>query len=107
MNEANPSEQVIAIKSLEAFEKAADGKATKIIIPPTSRAWRAWPPSLKELVVDTPPATEGKLKQREAPGRFPFLYFPIFPKGIKTTSAGGYTKLREAARRGRERRSCL
>ena len=33
MNEANPSEQVIAIKSLEAFEKAADGKATKIIIP--------------------------------------------------------------------------
>ena len=33
MNEANPSEQVIAIKSLEAFGKAADGKATKIIIP--------------------------------------------------------------------------
>ena len=33
MNEANPSDGVIAIKSLEAFEKAADGKATKIIIP--------------------------------------------------------------------------
>lgn len=33
INEAAPSEAVIAIKSLEAFEKAADGKATKIIIP--------------------------------------------------------------------------
>ena len=33
LNEANPSSQVITIKSLEAFEKAADGRATKIIIP--------------------------------------------------------------------------
>lgn len=33
LNEAAPSEKVIAIKSLEAFEKAADGQATKIIIP--------------------------------------------------------------------------
>ena len=33
LNEAAPTEQVIAIKSLEAFEKAADGQATKIIIP--------------------------------------------------------------------------
>ena len=33
INEANPSKAVLTIKSLEAFEKAADGKATKIIIP--------------------------------------------------------------------------
>ena len=33
LNEANPNQAVITIKSLEAFEKAADGKATKIIIP--------------------------------------------------------------------------
>ena len=33
LNEANPNERVIALKSPEAFEKAADGKATKIIIP--------------------------------------------------------------------------
>ena len=33
INEAAPGEGVIAIKSLEAFAKAADGKATKIIIP--------------------------------------------------------------------------
>ncbi len=33
LNEAAPNAQVIQLKSLEAFEKAADGKATKIIIP--------------------------------------------------------------------------
>ena len=29
LNEANPTEKVITLKSLEAFQKAADGKATK------------------------------------------------------------------------------
>ena len=33
MNQANPNDQVIKIKALEAFQAAADGKATKIIIP--------------------------------------------------------------------------
>lgn len=33
LNEASPSSKVIQLKSLEAFGKAADGKATKIIIP--------------------------------------------------------------------------
>lgn len=33
IKESNPSDAVIQIKSLEAFAKAADGKATKIIIP--------------------------------------------------------------------------
>lgn len=33
LNEASPSEAVIALRSLESFEKAADGKATKIIVP--------------------------------------------------------------------------
>lgn len=33
LNEAAPMNSVLQLKSLEAFEKAADGKATKIIIP--------------------------------------------------------------------------
>ncbi|MBR6812448.1 MAG: SPFH/Band 7/PHB domain protein [Oscillospiraceae bacterium] len=33
INESEPSEQAVKLKALEAFEKAADGKATKIIIP--------------------------------------------------------------------------
>ncbi|MDF2950921.1 MAG: band 7 protein [Anaerocolumna sp.] len=33
LNDANPGSAVLQLKSLEAFAKAADGKATKIIIP--------------------------------------------------------------------------
>jgi len=33
LNAAAPNEQVVKLKALEAFQKAADGKATKIIIP--------------------------------------------------------------------------
>ena len=33
LNKADPSDQVVKIKALEAFQAAADGKATKIIIP--------------------------------------------------------------------------
>jgi len=33
LNEAAPSSAVITLRSLESFEKAADGKATKIIVP--------------------------------------------------------------------------
>ena len=33
INEAKPSEAMLAIRRMEAYEKAADGKATKIIIP--------------------------------------------------------------------------
>lgn len=52
MNEANPGEQVIALKSLEAFEKAADGKANKIIIPSNIQGLAGLAVSLKELMAD-------------------------------------------------------
>ena len=54
MNEANPSDAVIAIKSLEAFEKAADGKATKIIIPSNIQSLAGLATSVKELMADGP-----------------------------------------------------
>ena len=52
LNEANPVEGVIAIKSLEAFEKAADGKATKIIIPSNLQSLAGLATSFKEFVSD-------------------------------------------------------
>lgn len=55
MNEAHPSDQVIALKSLEAFQKAADGKATKIIIPSNIQSLAGLATSLKELMTDVPP----------------------------------------------------
>lgn len=50
LNEAKPGEGVIAIKSLEAFQKAADGKATKIIIPSNIQAMAGLATSLKEFM---------------------------------------------------------
>mgnify|MGYP000943815025 CR=1 FL=1 len=49
LNEADPSSGVIALKSLEAFAKAADGKATKIIIPSDIQGLAGLAASLKEL----------------------------------------------------------
>ena len=49
INEAKPGEGVIAIKSLEAFEKVADGQATKIIIPSEIQSLAGLATSLKEL----------------------------------------------------------
>ena len=43
---------VLGIKSLEAFEKAADGKATKIIIPSEIQGLAGLAASVKELVSD-------------------------------------------------------
>lgn len=52
LNEANPNEKVIALKSLEAFQKAADGKATKIIIPSDIQGLAGLATSVKELMTD-------------------------------------------------------
>mgnify|MGYP005749553973 FL=1 len=52
LNEADPSKSVIALKSLEAFEKAADGKATKLIIPSEIQGMAGLAASLKEMVTD-------------------------------------------------------
>ncbi len=56
LNDAAPSEQVIKLKSLEAFGAAADGKATKIIIPSEIQALAGLATSLKEVITD--PKTE-------------------------------------------------
>lgn len=58
LNESNPTDKVIELKSLEAFGKAADGKATKIIIPSEIQSLAGLATSLKELVVDDAPKVE-------------------------------------------------
>lgn len=52
LNEASPTDRVIALKSLETFTKVADGRATKIIIPSEIQSMGSLATSLKELVVD-------------------------------------------------------
>ncbi len=50
INDSAPSEAVISIKSLEAFAKAADGKATKIIIPSSIQGLAGLATALTESV---------------------------------------------------------
>ena len=48
--ESQPNKEVIALQSLNSFEKAADGQATKIIIPSEISGLAGLATSLKELV---------------------------------------------------------
>ena len=52
INKAAPSKEVLTMKSLEAFEKASDGKATKIIIPSEIQGLAGLATGLKEVISD-------------------------------------------------------
>ena len=50
LNEASPSREVLTLKAYESFMKAADGQATKIIIPSEIQGMAGLAASVKELV---------------------------------------------------------
>lgn len=50
LKQAAPNKEVISIKSLEAFAKAADGKATKIIIPSEIQSLAGMATSISEIL---------------------------------------------------------
>jgi len=52
LNNAAPSERVIQLKALESFAKAADGKATKIIIPSEIQGLAGLAAGLKGIISD-------------------------------------------------------
>ncbi len=52
LNEASPTDRIIQLKSLEAFAKAADGKATKIIVPSDIQGFAGSITAIKELWKD-------------------------------------------------------
>lgn len=52
LNKSAPSDQVIKLKSIEAMQKVADGKATKIIIPSELQNLGGVVPAIKELVTE-------------------------------------------------------
>ena len=56
LNEAAPNNQVLALKSLEALGRVADGKATKLIIPSNLQDLAGTVASIKELMSDAPAA---------------------------------------------------
>ena len=58
LNESNPKQNVLTIKSLDAFAKAADGKATKIIIPSEIQGIAGLAAALKETITDESGTTD-------------------------------------------------
>lgn len=60
IREAGADEAVLTLKSLEAFARAADGKATKIIIPSDIQGIAGLASSLKEIVTDPKAETNNK-----------------------------------------------
>ena len=58
IREAGADEAVLTLKSLEAFARAADGKATKIIIPSDIQGIAGLASSLKEIVTDPKAETD-------------------------------------------------
>ena len=58
IREAGADEAVLTLKSLEAFARAADGKATKIIIPSDIQGIAGLASSLKEIVIDPKAETD-------------------------------------------------
>ena len=52
INEATPSKAYLSLKGMEAFEKAADGKATKIIVPSDLQSLAGVTGSVKEFFKD-------------------------------------------------------
>ena len=59
LNEAAPNNQVLALKSLEALGKVADGKATKLIIPSNLQDLAGTVASIKELITEAPAGESG------------------------------------------------
>ena len=58
LNENAPNDQVIKLKALEALQKVADGKATKLIIPSEIQSLAGLAASAKMLVENDTPAAE-------------------------------------------------
>ena len=54
LNEADPTQKVLTLKSFEALEKVADGKSTKLIIPSNMQSIAGLAASIKEIVSDAP-----------------------------------------------------
>jgi hypothetical protein len=58
LSESEPTQEVLTIKSLEALQVAADGQATKLIIPSEIQGLAGLASSLTEIVKDKAPKVE-------------------------------------------------
>ena len=99
LNKANPNAAVLQLKALEAFQKAADGKATKIIIPSEIQGLAGLAAGLKGIVESDQPTESSEtvsqvakngttiFRQEEAASSRLFLLKKVkFPKERKVVN---------------------
>lgn len=67
LSEAEPTQEVLTIKSLDAFQAAADGKATKIIIPSEIQGIAGLASSLTEIAKDSSAQSRKPVVKNAAP----------------------------------------
>lgn len=67
LSEAAPTQEVLTIKSLDAFQAAADGKATKIIIPSEIQGIAGLASSLTEIAKDSSAQAQKPVVKHAAP----------------------------------------
>ena len=60
INNSNPSDKAVLLKSYETLAKVADGRATKIVIPSDLQSLASFSTVIKELVSDPPPKDSKK-----------------------------------------------
>ena len=65
LNESDPKENVIALKSLEAFSKAADGRATKISSPSEIQGLAGLTTSIKDIASSNLAAPQAQQTQNK------------------------------------------
>lgn len=65
MNQASPTAEVLTLKGYEAYEKAADGKATKIIVPSNIQDLAGLLTSMKEIASTDAPKAEEEAPQAQ------------------------------------------
>lgn len=96
LNEAAPTDRVIALKSLETFAKVADGRATKIIVPSEIQSMASLATSLKEIIVDGDIDKSAKVENTDILSEEQSTVQPVTPEMAKEA-------LREKARAALEK----
>lgn len=67
LNESAPNEQVLKLKALEAFQAAADGRATKIIIPSEIQGLAGLATGITETITNPTPSATVENKTQNSP----------------------------------------
>ena len=85
INEANPNHNYLALRSMEAMEKVADGKATKLIVPSDMQNLAATVSAIKKFPAR--PQSKNLRQHRTIPAHGSFVMGGFVVVGVDPASA--------------------